>query len=111
MELKDKLKNRRKELKLTLEDIGRAVGVSAATISRWESGDIENMRRDRIVLYAKVLNAPIGFIMDGELQDRGMPTDDDIKFALFEGIEGISDEMYEEVKRFARMIKREQSAK
>lgn len=33
------------------------------------------------------------------------PTDDDIKFALFDGAKGISDEAYEEVKRFAAFIK------
>ena len=31
---------KRKALDLTLEDIGKAVGVSKATVSRWESGDI-----------------------------------------------------------------------
>ena len=31
-------------------------------------------------------------------------TDDDIKFALFHGQDGITDEMYEEVKRFAAYL-------
>ena len=34
-----------------------------------------------------------------------IPTDDDIKFALFGGEKGISDEAYEDVKRFAAFIK------
>ena len=55
MEIKDILKNRRHELGLTLTDVADAVGVKAATVSRWESGDIENMRRDRIEAYAHAL--------------------------------------------------------
>lgn len=55
MEIKDLLKNRRIDLGLTLVDVADAVGVKAATVSRWESGDIENMRRDRIEALAKVL--------------------------------------------------------
>ena len=49
MEVKDILKNRRIEKHLTLEEVGRMVGVSAATISRWESGEISIMKRDKIV--------------------------------------------------------------
>lgn len=66
MELKDKLKERRIELDLTLDDIAREVGVSGATVSRWESGDIANMKRDRIMSYAKALKLSPGIIMGWE---------------------------------------------
>ncbi|MBS5026410.1 MAG: helix-turn-helix transcriptional regulator, partial [Peptostreptococcaceae bacterium] len=46
MALKDDLKQRRIELNLTMAEVAKKVGVSEATISRWESGDIANMRRD-----------------------------------------------------------------
>jgi len=46
--------DRRKELNLTLEDIGKAVGVSKSTVKKWESGFIKNMRRDKIILLAKI---------------------------------------------------------
>jgi transcriptional regulator with XRE-family HTH domain len=49
------LRQRRKELGLTMKQVTDAVGVSEATISRYESGNIRNMRRDRIDKYAKVL--------------------------------------------------------
>ncbi|MBR5873144.1 MAG: helix-turn-helix domain-containing protein [Oscillospiraceae bacterium] len=56
MELKDILRIKRTELNLTLEEIGNAVGVSKATVQRWESGEIKNLRRDKIGNLAKVLN-------------------------------------------------------
>lgn len=49
------IKDRRKELGLTLADVGDAVGVAHATVSRWETGNISNMRRDRIYKLAQVL--------------------------------------------------------
>ena len=55
MDFKDILKKRRAELNLTLEEIGKAVGVSKATVQRWESGVIENIRRDKIASLANVL--------------------------------------------------------
>lgn len=63
MDLKIELKNRRKELGLTMLEVAQKVGVSEATISRWESGDIANMRRDKIVLLAKALQVSPSFIM------------------------------------------------
>ena len=49
------IQERRKELGLTLADVAKAVGVSKGTVSRWESGQIDNMRRDRLTALAKVL--------------------------------------------------------
>ena len=61
------LADRRKELGLTMKQVAEAVGVSEATVSRWESGQIANMRRDRISTYAKVLQVRPTFIMTGEI--------------------------------------------
>lgn len=55
MEVKDLIKNRRLELRLTLSDVAKFVGVNEGTVSRWESGDISNMRRDKIALLSKIL--------------------------------------------------------
>ena len=56
MEVKDIIRNRRLELDLTLEQIAQRVGVSKPTVMRWENGDIENMRADKIAKLAKALN-------------------------------------------------------
>ena len=50
-----KMYNRRKELGLTLEEVGNAVGVGKSTVRRWENGMIKNMGRDKISALAKVL--------------------------------------------------------
>lgn len=55
--------NRRKELDLTLEEVGNAVGVSKSTVKKWENGFISNMRRDKIEKLASVLQiSPIRLI-------------------------------------------------
>lgn len=50
-----------------MRQVAEAVGVSEATVSRWESGHIANMRRDRINNYAKILRVTPTFIMTGEM--------------------------------------------
>lgn len=59
------LKHRRLELGLTMSEVAKAIGVSEATISRYESGNIKNMRRDRVAKYAKILQVnPSEFITE-----------------------------------------------
>lgn len=72
VDVKDILKNRRLELQLTLEDVAKRVGVSPATISRWESGDIANMRRDRIAALAEALQISPAVIMGWDV-DTTLP--------------------------------------
>lgn len=55
--------NRRKELKLTLEEIGDYVGVGKSTVKKWESGFIANIKRDKIAKLAEILQLnPVTFI-------------------------------------------------
>lgn len=54
-EIANKIKARRLELKLTLEDVATAVGVGRSTVQRWESGMIKNMGRDKIAALANIL--------------------------------------------------------
>lgn len=66
MEIKDILYNRRKELDLTMRQVADMVGVSEGTVSRWESGEIANMKRDKIMDYAKALKISPAVIMGWE---------------------------------------------
>lgn len=51
----ERIKRRRKELNLTLEQVGDAVGVGKSTVRKWETGMIANMKRDKMAALAKVL--------------------------------------------------------
>ena len=105
------LKQRRIELGLTMLDVAKLVGVSEATISRYESGNIKNMRKDRIKKYAEALQVSPSDFLDIDTKNDTSPTEADIKFALFDGTEGVTDEMYDEVKRFAKYIKEQKEKK
>ena len=63
------LKSRRIELGLTMLEVAKAIGVSEATISRYESGIIKNMRRDRIEKYAKVLKVNPALLISVEMEE------------------------------------------
>ena len=70
MDIGKMINQRRTELKLTLEQVGQAVGVGTSTVKKWEDGYISNMRRDKIALLSKVLKMnPVSFIT-GEFKEE-----------------------------------------
>ena len=60
-----KIHDRRNELKMSLEDVGKAVGVSKTTVLRWEKGDIKSMGLDKVPALAKVLQMDLGEFVPG----------------------------------------------
>lgn len=69
MNLKEIIRKRRKELGLTLLDVAKACNVSEATVSRWESGDIGDMKRSRIAALAKILQMSPSIIVGTDEDD------------------------------------------
>jgi transcriptional regulator with XRE-family HTH domain len=56
---------RREELGMSQVDLAKVVGVSKASVCRWESGDISNMKRDKIHKLADALRiSPIDLLCE-----------------------------------------------
>lgn len=73
MSLSTVLRTRRKELGLTLNDIAQHMGVSEATVQRWESGNIKSLRQGRVAKLADILNVSPAKLMGWEPDDQ-LPT-------------------------------------
>ena len=64
------IRQRREELHLSQLSVAKFVGVSESTVSRWESGNIANMKRNNIARLAKILQlSPIIFIDVNETKE------------------------------------------
>lgn len=63
MDLGKRIKERREIKGLTIEEVGDYVGVTKSTVRKWETGDIENMRRDKIAKLSEILEASPLYIM------------------------------------------------
>lgn len=66
MSMNEKIRYLRKLNGLTLEEVGSAVGVGKSTVRKWENGDIENMRRDKIASLAAALHTTPAYLMGWE---------------------------------------------
>lgn len=62
----EKLKARRKELKLTQKDIADQLGVSYQAYSAWERG-IKQPSREKVKRLEQILNAPKGYFTEVEI--------------------------------------------
>ena len=58
-----KIKQIRKSKGMSLEQVGDIVGVGKSTVRKWETGDIANMRRDKIAKLANALGVEPSYLM------------------------------------------------
>ena len=86
MEMKDKIKQRREELGLTLEEVGNIVGVGKSTVRKWETGDIANMRRDKIAKLAVALRTSPAYLLGYDETGKTADPKVDGLLALYRGV-------------------------
>lgn len=68
MTIGDIIRERRKALNMTQEDLAQLVNTTKATVSRWESGDIHKMKRPMIAALARTLKIdPMIFLQREEV--------------------------------------------
>jgi len=58
------IKERRKELKLSLKDIAEKLNVSESLISRYESGEVKNMGIDKIIPLSEILQIEVNEFLE-----------------------------------------------
>ena len=57
------LRTRREELKMTVNQVANCLGVSKSTVSRWETGNIEKVKRSHLFLLSQTLYLPIELLL------------------------------------------------
>lgn len=111
MKIADKIKALRKRANLTQTELGEKLGVKKNAVSKWECGRVDDIPASKIKAMSVLFGVPISYLVDDDDTAGGTAervTDEEIKFALFGGDGEITDEMYEEVKRFAAYVKERQ---
>lgn len=73
MEIYERIKQRRKELGLTAEDVAERLGVSRATVYRYESAEIEKLPTQIIDPLAAVLRCDPAWLMGWKYKDPVAP--------------------------------------
>ena len=61
-----RIHNKRRELDLTLEELGKKLGVQKSAISKWEKGEVVNIKREYIDKMAKIFDVSPQWLMGYE---------------------------------------------
>lgn len=78
MDISEKIKARRNQLGMTLQEVGDYLGVGKATIKKYETGDIKNLKQGTIEKLSEVLKVSPGYLM-GWQDEFGIPTKERIE--------------------------------
>jgi transcriptional regulator with XRE-family HTH domain len=70
MTVGERIKQRRKELKMSANELGIKLGVNRSTIVRYESGYIEKLPIDILEPIAKALHTTPAYLMDWEEEQK-----------------------------------------
>jgi len=105
----ERIRKLRTERGLTQEKLAEQIGVARGSVARYEAGTYYPSQ-EVIVKLAAILGVTTDLILGNTMDKLSVPSDDDIKFALF-GVDpaNITDAQFEEVKRFAQYIRDQKS--
>ena len=102
MELKTIIANKRNELGLTLEDVAKICNVSISTVKRWESGEIVDIKRDKVVKLAQALHTTPAYIMGWEEEDKTKDEIDREAQEMLDAYKHASPEIRAEIQRILK---------
>ena len=109
MTIGKRIKERRKALGYSAEELAARLGKSPATIYRYENGDIEKLPGNLLAPLAEMLNTSTAYLLGLEAQAPVVQprqiTDQELKFALWGDTETIDDADLAAVRQYAAFIK------
>ena len=96
------LKERRKELGFTADELAKMANVSRATLYRYESGELSEIPSTTLVLLAKALKTDVSHLL-GE-KNKKESDNEALMFALY-GTTEIDEELLDDVRKLALIQK------
>ena len=103
MEIGMMIKQKRIEKGMTMKELADVMEVSEGTISRWESGDIENIKRKKIAKLSEVLGLSVYAIMGWNEPDKNSKAE--LRKQLNE------QHLYSRILKYAELLNKEGIAK
>lgn len=115
MSIGQRIKDRRKELKISADELGKRLGKDRSTIFRYEKGDIENLPLDILEPIADILQTTPQYLMGWEEVQKNndiitdavvkMRTDDEF-FSVIECLLSLDNEKLSIIKQTALAFKK-----
>ena len=113
MNIGDRIKQRRKELGMSAETLAEKIGKSAATIYRYEKGDIAKVDSEIILPIADALFTTPTYLMGWDVETSDLSSSDpaisEIEFALSGEIHDLTESEMQDVLDYVRFKRAQRS--
>jgi transcriptional regulator with XRE-family HTH domain len=114
MDLASKIRVKREELGLTQAELAKKTGLTQATISRLESGEVRQLKSEAIKSLARALGVSLDFLMGDKSRmdfDETLKSNENAQ-VIFRGFEKLSEEKRKQLREFVEfLLKREKTNK
>lgn len=107
MKIGQRIKERRKELKISADELGAKLGKNRSTIFRYENGDIENLPLDILEPIANALQTTPEYLMGWEEAKQKQPIHDELserKKEFIRRVESMSDSQLERLEQILALV-------
>ena len=95
----NRIRELRKRTGMTLDELAAQLEVARATLGFWEQGRYQPSN-EMLLRLSEIFGVSVDYILG-----KDTVSDGDLKVALFGGDGNVTDEMWEEVKRFAEYVR------
>ena len=113
MPLSEKIRVKREEKGLTQKELAHKCGLTQATISRLESGEVKQLKTEAIKALAKALGVTTDFLV-GDMPKMSFDDTlraDDTAQIIFRGYEKLPEDKRQQVREFVEFLIRQERAK
>lgn len=103
-----RIKEARLKKDLTLLEVANKLGVSEATVQRYESGEIKNIKHETIQALSNIFGVPPAYLMGWEDNDGSVNEDNEeyeIRAIAAHAVGSLSEESIKKIIAFAKFIK------
>ena len=108
MTVGERIKQRRKELKMSADELGARLGVNRSTVFRYENGYIEKLPIDILTPIAQALQTTPQYLMGWETEAKQkQPAEgelSDIKREFIRKVEGMSDSQIARLEQILALV-------
>ena len=107
MNIGRRIKEKRKELKISADELAKRLGKDRSTIYRYEKGDIENLPLDILEPIASALSTTPQYLMGWEEKPKQSDEELSIKKKEFiKRVEGMSDAQIERLEQILALVEK-----
>ena len=107
MSIGQRIKEKRKELKISADELAFRLGKDRSTIYRYEKGDIENLPLDILEPIAKALSTTPQYLMGWDEEKQKQSIEDELstkKKEFIRKVEGMSDAQIEKLEQILALV-------